>query len=667
MRQILDLPTEEAGTSTMNGKAPDDRLADDLSAYADLLLILDEFDFIWPNEADCLLAAKSDLNCWSATRPRIEHFVRRRKIIVCCGDDEQGLAWGKESADRYLGHKAEEVRVCRIPEYGSKYPTLADWSSHYSLIRTLDLLWQAGIPVVSVSDPAKVSPIFEGDPQPIAIDLVSIPGLDPRMIPEPLRTWLVDIANRGSFPLEYGAAAAIVGLSGLLGRRLAIRPKRHDDWLVVPNLWGAIVGPPGIQKTPAVEEALRPLRRLAADAMRAHEANLQEYAHEQLIAAARKSTAKKELEAAAKKGATSEELAVLAHQVVGEGTNGQPKPKRYIVNDTTVEKLGELLAENPYGLTLFRDELSGFLRTLDKQGHESDRGFYLEAWNGNGSYTFDRIGRGTVFIPNTCLAVFGTIQPGPLAKYLQASLSGEEADGFVPRFQILLYPDPPHRFIHCDRYPDTEAKSQAYSVFQALDRLDPVALGCAVDSDRSIPYIGFSEEAQQFFDDWRIELENRLRSGALSSVLTSHLAKYRSLLPSLALVFHVIASHHRPVLGPVSIDAVTAAGAWCDLLEAHAERIYHAAYEGDPDDAVRLAERLKDSLSNPFSIRDVQRKCWSGLTSNEEVRRAVRILEDRNWLKTIEAPSTDAQGRGRPSEQVWIHPKVVTPTECRKP
>ena len=42
-----------------------------------------------------------------------------------------------------------------------------------------------------------------------------------------------------------------------------------------------------------------------------------------------------------------------------------------MVNDSTVEKLGELLNENPNGLLVFRDELTGFLRQLDRDGHES--------------------------------------------------------------------------------------------------------------------------------------------------------------------------------------------------------------------------------------------------------------------------------------------------------
>ena len=36
------------------------------------------------------------------------------------------------------------------------------------------------------------------------------------------------------------------------------------------------------------------------------------------------------------------------------------------VNDPTVEKLGEILNQNPNGVTLCRDELYAFLRSLDK-------------------------------------------------------------------------------------------------------------------------------------------------------------------------------------------------------------------------------------------------------------------------------------------------------------
>ena len=50
-----------------------------------------------------------------------------------------------------------------------------------------------------------------------------------------------------------------------------------------------------------------------------------------------------------------------------------------LVNDTTVEKLGEILTLNPRGVLVFEGELTGLLKSLDKDGREGDRGFYLRS------------------------------------------------------------------------------------------------------------------------------------------------------------------------------------------------------------------------------------------------------------------------------------------------
>jgi hypothetical protein len=117
--------------------------------------------------------------------------------------------------------------------------------------------------------------------------------------------------------------------------------------------------------------------------------------------------------------------------------------QRYIVNDTTVEKLGELLNHHPNGLLLFRDELSGFLHTLDRAGHENDRAFYCEAWHGTDAYTYDRITRGTLHIRAACLSVLGGLQPGPLERYLREVFGGGGDDGLIQRFQLAVWPDVP--------------------------------------------------------------------------------------------------------------------------------------------------------------------------------------------------------------------------------
>jgi Protein of unknown function (DUF3987) len=650
----------ETATANGNGRHPpaaSDRLSEDA------LDVVDYFLFLWPTREDASAAAQAfdpglNSDTWSATRSGL----RDKQVVVVSRDTDEGMRGARNVAADCLRGKPSSVRIWKLDGYGSQHATMEEWCADNKLAAVLEMEYLAGWSnfVVFVGTPVQVCPEFKEAPRLISLDLLPVPQLELATIPGPLREWLADIANRGSFPLEYGAAAAIVAIAGLIGRRLAIKPKRHDDWLVVPNLWGAVVGPPGIQKTPSVDEALRPLKRLAADAMEEHRGKLSEWEARKLVATVKRKVAENDLKDAAKgKKVTDARLNELARLATFEDDESPPKEKRHLVNDVTVEKLGELLAENPNGLTLFRDELTGLLRTMDKQGHESDRGFLLECWNGNGSYTFDRIGRGKTHIPSACLSLFGTIQPGPLSKYLASSVSGEDADGFMPRFQILVYPDPPQKFKNIDRYPDSEAKNAAYGVFKAIDTLDPEALGCQVDADTGIPFLRFSDDAQEFFNAWRVQLEDRLRSGTLSNVLTSHLAKYRSLLPSLALIFHLVESYQSDRLEPVSLDAIAIASCWCELLEAHARRVYQAAMDGDPEDAIKLSERIKASLPNPFTYRQVAQKGWTGLSSVEDVRKAVGILEDRAWVKTVEVLSDDPKGRGRPSEQVWINPVLL--------
>ncbi|WP_277623191.1 DUF3987 domain-containing protein [Bartonella krasnovii] len=112
-----------------------------------------------------------------------------------------------------------------------------------------------------------------------------------------------------------------------------------------------------------------------------------------------------------------------------------------IVNDVTVEKLGELLRETPRGLLLVRDELSGFLANLERKEYQADRSFYLTAFNGNKPYTYDRIERGTIHISNATLSVIGGIQPSRIIPIIQAMHRGINDDGLLQRFQMLVFPD----------------------------------------------------------------------------------------------------------------------------------------------------------------------------------------------------------------------------------
>src|SRR5687767_860978 len=93
-------------------------------------------------------------------------------------------------------------------------------------------------------------------PAPLPRDLPLVHEFASELLPESLRSWITDIAERMQCPLDFPAVAAMVCLAAIVGRQIGIRPKRHDDWLVVPNLWGAVIGRPGLLKSPALAEPM---------------------------------------------------------------------------------------------------------------------------------------------------------------------------------------------------------------------------------------------------------------------------------------------------------------------------------------------------------------------------------------------------------------------------
>jgi putative DNA primase/helicase len=501
------------------------------------------------------------------------------------------------------------------------------------------------------------------DTAPLPDGLPSVLPFDPAMLPGPLRAWVLDIAERMQVPLDYCASGAVVIAASLIGRKVGIRPKRYDDWLVIPNLWGAVVGPPAALKSPALAEIMKPLDLLVAKARETHEKALDEYEAEAAAVEAEKAALKDEIKRAAKASVKNGDRSELDKLIERQRNTETPKPptmRRYKTNDPTVEKLAELLGENPRGLLAYRDELTGWLRSLDRQGREVDRAFYLEAWNGLGAFEIDRIGRGSSYIPALCVSILGGIQPGPLSSYVyEVARGGRGDDGLLQRFQLLVWPDPPKGpWRNVDRCPDGEAKNRAYAVYEALDALDPEKLGAAAEHEGGIPAVGFSPEAQEDFDVWRDELEAVVRDEDLSPALRNHLAKYRSLMPSLALVFHLMDHVNDSLRGEdatvVSVEAAQRAAAWCEYLRTHAERLYGSAESPALEWARALLLRIrKGDVGDGATIREVYRKQWSKLSTSEEVNAAATTLEDYGWLR-VEKVETG----GRPTARLRLHPSL---------
>jgi Protein of unknown function (DUF3987) len=496
------------------------------------------------------------------------------------------------------------------------------------------------------------------DPAPLPEGLPTVADFDTMMLPDALRSWIEDISERMQVPPDFLAAGAVVIISSLVGRKFGVYPKRWDDWLVVANLWSFVVARPAMLKSPALAEVMKPLERLAAEARDSFEAEKAYYEVEVAVAEAENGALNDALKKAATGAETSGDRADLEEVARKQRASQETAPempvlRRYKTEDTTMEKLGEMLVENPQGMLVHRDEGSGWLANQKKQGREGERSFYLEGWNGSGSYEVDRIGRGSLYIPAVCLSILGGIQPGPLSSYvLEATRGGSGDDGLLQRIQLLVWPDPPSQWRNVDRRPDAQSKRRAYEVIRKVDSLSAEEFGATAEDEDAIPAVRFTPEAQSHFDAFREELEARLLSGELSPPLEAHLAKYRSLMPSLALVFAAV--DYVDGKAEPGAESALRAWAWCEYLESHARRLYSSAEDPAMERARALLRRLRaGEVKDGASIRDVYRRNWTKLATSEEVKSAARILEEYGWIR-IETIKTN----GRSTTSVRLHPTL---------
>jgi len=411
------------------------------------------------------------------------HFAGRR-VVILVDNDRPGKKHGQQVAASLHG-TAASVKVVLLPGLPEK-GDVSDWLDQG---HTLDELWAIVLAAPEWEPIANVEPVADDWPDIVPLDrLPDAPIFDPAFLPKAIQPWIEDIAERTQAPLDYPAITAFVALASTTGRQLTIRPKRCDDWSVVPNLWGLLIGVPSAMKTPSLQAALGPLRKLEVDAKRKYARAMAEW----------------------------EQLAAV------------------------------------------RDE--------------------------------------------------------------QAKLQQRQI-----------------------------RQATAYDVFEQLSCL-PVGIGEQDEFD-DLPYLRFSPAAQEMFDDWRGKLERHLRSGSLNEAMESHLAKYRSLIPSLALVSSLADGHHDAVDAPY-LDRAIRMGAY---LEGHALKLYARGVASKGTKAAdALLARIKDGqLKDGFTARDIYRREWSGLTIRGDVEAAIGVLIKHGYV-ALRPVNTG----GKPRNEYRVNPAI---------
>lgn len=487
-------------------------------------------------------------------------------------------------------------------------------------------------------------------PKPLDLTLKPVEGLDDDCLPKVLVDWLRPASKVIGCPLDFLVLSAIVTTGNLIGSRLRVKPLEHSNWFVVPNLYGGLVGLPSTKKTPALNETRQPILELQTKARKEFVEASKDYE----IGSKFYEKKSKEIYGKAKNVET------IKLQLASLEKPEQPKLRRYETNDVTASKLIQFLAENPIGLMLFRDELAGWLRSLEAEYDKSARAFFLELWQGAIAYELSRVDGREIQLTSGTFSIIGGIQPSKLQKYVTEAYSFDNSDGFLQRF-VFAYPD-------IDRaekptQSDYEAQIQGYElankIFHKLATYDFNGRTRSANGDL-FQSVNFNRDAQLTINEWREEIETEAELIQIEDEpFSSFLYKLPKNCFAIALIFHCLENITADSFpSEISLETTLKAITYTEVLTSHARRVFALGENQVFAMAQSMLGKIrKGDLQQGFTKREIMRKKWSGLRSPADVEEVLSLLVDYGYLKVLETTE------GRPTTKHFFHPSLEREVE----
>lgn len=316
---------------------------------------------------------------------------------------------------------------------------------------------------------------------------------------------LADLATATSaasgFPAEFVAVPGLSVLAAAVAGRADLQ--LSPVFRVQPILWTTTSAQPGSGKTPGQQIATAPLRRLEAAWSQLHHQAVLEYE------------------------------AALAALPKGSAPPPPPLRRRCLVGDATIEALAPIMLQNSgSGLLWEQSEIAAIVAGLDQyrpSGKGAGRASFLALWDGR-PLQVDRVGRGSLHVPNPLLSVTGAIQPARLS----AVLAG--GDGLGSRFLVAHLPDAGLALPRLNHRVDASV----------LDHWDDLICSLVGDPDSGSPVasrepqsVQLSTGAKATWDAATRQLKSHYADTRTTTYGQAVIAKATLQIARIALVFHV--------------------------------------------------------------------------------------------------------------------------------
>lgn len=455
---------------------------------------------------------------------------------------------------------------------------------------------------------------FDEDIGPDPLEYHEVLPFPVEVLPYPMRSLVEEGARAINCPVDFLGVPLLAMAGAAIGNSRAIRIK--NGWVEGSRIYAAIVADPGSKKSPALNLVSTPLNKRQYYLQTEYEDAMKEYNQKLAIYEAELSEWKN------KKG-----------RGVKPEKPKEPVMGQVMTTDSTLEALSEILEENPRGIVLHRDELTGWVRSMNqyKGGKGADRQSWLSFWNGSQVIINRKNRKEPLILDNPFVNVVGALPPDVLGEL--ADERGRE-DGFIHRILFSMPDRVPNKWT------DSEVMQSTIDEFERVfDGLWNLKASSTGDGSPTPVIVPFTPSGKSVWVEWINDHYKEQEDPSFPDNLRGPWAKMEGYAARLALILHMC----RIASGEVTSEDVdeysmTGAAALIEYFKSHAKRVYSRLKASPEEKRMMGAVEWIKRQGGKVTARDILRYKVAGVKSASDAKTLLRELESRGAGTLEEGP-----------------------------
>jgi len=527
------------------------------------------------------------------SRRRADDYSDWVKVGLCLAEVDSSVEW----FDKWLewSRQSEKFDENEVDHYRQKWNSFGKSFTGFAVANLISMANEDDPPVeVEVVGIRKQ----QQKSRPVAV----VPGEVRRffpfpvhVIPEPFDKLVFQSAKALQVDPSMVAVPLLSAFAGAVGGN-SVRLVVKSGWLEPAVLWTVVSAESGTGKTHAFDCALEPVTEIQRRAFRRH-------AEEEKSWRILQDEYEKDLAAWKRKKSTSTESTEDDRPTAPD----RPVCWRVKLDDSTVEALVARMSENPRGLLVAVDELSGFFGSFDRYASGSgDESKWLRAYDGKDLTVDRKTGDSPVLhVPRAAVSITGTIQPELLRKHFTPD---RMESGLVSRF-LLVEPPELKREGWIDTEVDPQLKERCLEVVEKLCQLEG-CLGEDEGFERKPDLVFFTTSGKAAFVDW-CRFHQSVQDDTFGAVRAAY-AKLKSVPARVGLVFHLVrrAAGDPSLENPERVDAasIQAGREVAEFFRNEIDRLYSTFGNSGLDSNSRKVLQLVEAAGGEITPRKLTLK-----------------------------------------------------------